>query len=84
MYPESHAPGRGQPLNRPRASHRPSQIYPLLRELAAAGARVRVPVAVPCRVLKIARQPYYRWLSQPVTDAEWVQAHRANGTCQTV
>ena len=31
-----------------------------------------------CRVLKIARQPYYRWLAQPVTDAEWVQARRAN------
>ena len=43
-----------------------------------AGARVRVPVAVTCRVLKIARQPYYRWRARPVTDAEWVQAHRAN------
>ena len=53
-------------------------IYPLVRELAAAGARVRVPVAVTCRVLKIARQPYYRWLAQPVTDADWVEAHRAN------
>ena len=31
-----------------------------------------------CRVLKIARQPYYRWLAEPVTDAEWIQAHRAN------
>ncbi len=53
-------------------------IYPLVRELAAAGAPVRVPVAVTCRVLKIARQPYYRWLADPVTDAEWEQAHRAN------
>jgi transposase InsO family protein len=49
-------------------------IYPLVRELAVDG----VPVTVTCRVLKIARQPYYRWLAQPVTDAEWVQAHRAN------
>lgn len=31
-----------------------------------------------CRVLHIARQPYYRWLAHPVTDAEWVEAHRAN------
>ena len=31
-----------------------------------------------CRVLKIARRPYYRWLAAPVTDAEWVEAHRAN------
>jgi putative transposase len=43
-------------------------------ELAADG----IPVAVTCRVLKLARQPYYRWLAQPVADAEWVQAHRAN------
>lgn len=48
--------------------------YPLVRELAAAG----IPVTVTCRVLKIARQPYYRWLARPVTDADWVQAHRAN------
>jgi transposase InsO family protein len=53
-------------------------IYPLVRELAAADAPVRVPVAVTCRVLKIARQPYYRWLASPVRDAEWVEAHRAN------
>ena len=49
-------------------------MYPLVRELAVDG----IPVAVTCRVLKIARQPYYRWLAEPVTDAEWVQAHRAN------
>jgi len=49
-------------------------IYPLVRELAADG----IPVTVTCRVLKIARQPYYRWLAAPVTEAEWVAAHRAN------
>jgi transposase InsO family protein len=49
-------------------------IYPLVRELAVDG----IPVTVTCRVLKIARQPYYRWLAQPVTEAEWVQACRAN------
>jgi transposase InsO family protein len=43
-------------------------------ELAADG----IPVAVACRVLKLARQPYYRWLAEPVTDAEWIEAHRAN------
>jgi transposase InsO family protein len=37
-----------------------------------------VPVAVSCRVLKLHRQHYYAWLAQPVTDAEWTQAHRAN------
>jgi transposase InsO family protein len=43
-------------------------------ELAADG----IAVTVACRVLKLARQPYYRWLANPVTDADWVQAHRAN------
>ena len=45
-----------------------------MNELAADG----IPVAVTCRVLKLARQPYYRWLADPVTDAEYVEAHRAN------
>ena len=31
-----------------------------------------------CRVLKLARQPYYRWLANPITDAELVEAYRAN------
>ncbi len=35
-------------------------------------------MAVSCRVLKLHRQHYYAWLAQPVTDAEWTQAHRAN------
>lgn len=35
-------------------------------------------MAVTCRVLKLARQPYYRWLAAPVTDAERVEAFRAN------
>lgn len=37
-----------------------------------------MPVAVTCRVLKLARQPCYRWLADPITDAELVQAYRAN------
>jgi len=49
-------------------------MYPLVRELAVDG----IPVTVTCRVLKIARQPYYRWLQSPVTDAELEQAYRAN------
>ena len=53
-------------------------MYPLVRELAAKDAPLRVPVTVTCRVLKIARQPYYRWLNAPVTDAELVEAYRAN------
>ncbi|MBF6169789.1 IS3 family transposase [Streptomyces gardneri] len=52
----------------------PKMIYPLVRELAEDG----IPVTVTCRVLKLARQPYYRWLAKPVTAAELDQAYRAN------
>ena len=45
-----------------------------MKELAADG----VPVAVTCGVLKLARQPYYRWLANPITDAELAEAYRAN------
>ncbi|MDQ6524435.1 IS3 family transposase [Nocardioides sp. LHD-245] len=52
----------------------PKMMHPLVRELAVDG----IPVTVACRVLKIARQPYYRWLQSPVTDADLVEAYRAN------
>ncbi len=45
-----------------------------MNELAADG----IPVAVTCRVLQIARQPYYRWLARPLTDAELAEAYRAD------
>ncbi|WP_280241646.1 hypothetical protein [Nocardia abscessus] len=38
----------------------------------------QIPVAVTCRVLKIARQPYYRWLADPVTAADLDHAYRTN------
>lgn len=53
-------------------------IYPPVRELAAVGGRVRVPVAVTYRVLGLARQPYYRWLAAPIAAADLTAAHRAN------
>ena len=53
-------------------------MHPLVRELAADGAPIRVPVAVTCRVLKLSRQPYYRWLRDPVTPSEVIVAYRAN------
>jgi putative transposase len=37
-----------------------------------------IPVTVTCRVLKLSRQPYYRWLAAPVTDRDWDEAHLAN------
>lgn len=49
-------------------------MYPLVSELAADG----IPVVVSCRVLKLARQPYYRWLRDPVTSRELEEAYRAN------
>ena len=42
-----------------------------MSELADDG----IPVTVTCRVLKLAREPYYRWLTAPVTDREWDEAH---------
>ena len=49
-------------------------IYPLVSELAGDG----IPVTVTCRVLKLARQPYYRWLAHPITARELEQAYLAN------
>ena len=45
-----------------------------MSELAADG----IPVAVSLRVLKLSRQPYYRWRKQQVTPSELVEAYRAN------
>ena len=45
-------------------------MYPLVRELAVDG----IPVTVTCRVLKLARQPYYRWLQAPVGQRELTRA----------
>lgn len=49
-------------------------MYPLVRDLAAGG----VPVAVACRVLKIARQSYCRWLAAPIAARELDEAYLAN------
>ena len=49
-------------------------IYPLVKELAGDG----IPVVVTCRVLKLARQPYYRWLAAPVGARELEEAYLAN------
>jgi len=48
--------------------------YPLVRDLAADG----IPVTVTCRVLGFSTQGFYRWLSSPVTDREWDDAHLIN------
>jgi putative transposase len=43
--------------------------------MAAAGARIRVPVAVACRVLGLTTQGYYKWLKNPVSQRDWDDAH---------
>jgi len=50
-------------------------VFPLVREMAAAGARIRVPVAVACRVLGLSTQGYYQWLKKPVCQRDWDDAH---------
>ncbi len=45
-----------------------------MKELAADG----IPVTVTCRVLKLARQPYYRWLAADIPEREVTAAYRAN------
>lgn len=45
-----------------------------MTELTAAG----IPVTVTCRVLKLSRQPYYRWLADPVTARDVAGAYRAD------
>jgi transposase InsO family protein len=49
-------------------------MYPLVRELAVDG----IPVTVTCRVLKLARQPYYRWLAAPVGPRELTRPYLAD------
>lgn len=49
-------------------------MYPLVRELAGDG----IPVVVSCRVLDLARQPYYRWLNSAISDGQFAEAHLAN------
>jgi putative transposase len=48
-------------------------------ELAADG----IPGTVTCRVLNLARQPYYRWRANQVTDAELAEAYLANAIFDT-
>jgi len=53
-------------------------VFLLVREMAAADARVRVPVAVACRVLGRSTQGYYQWLNDPVSHRDWDDAHLIN------
>jgi transposase InsO family protein len=49
-------------------------MFPLVRELAVDG----IAVTVTCRVLKLCRQQYYRWLDEPITERQLDEAYLAN------
>jgi transposase InsO family protein len=49
-------------------------MFPLVRELAGDG----IPVTVTCRVLKLCRQQYYRWIHGPLTERQVDEAYLAN------
>jgi len=52
--------------------------YPLVLDLAATGALIRVPVAVTCRVLGFSKQAFYKWKKNPVSRRDWDDAHLIN------
>ena len=49
-------------------------MFPLVLDLAADG----IPVAVTCRVLGFSKQAFYQWRADPVTPADWDDAHLIN------
>ena len=49
-------------------------MYPLVLDLAATTAPVRVPVAVTCRVLGFSKQAFYKWCKHPVSQRDWEDA----------
>ena len=53
-------------------------IYPLVRDLAAPTAPLRVPVTVTCRVLGFSTQAFYKWLSNPVCPRDYGDAYLIN------
>jgi len=53
-------------------------MYPLVRDLAAPTALLRVPVTVTCRVLGFSTQGFYKWLRQPVSQRDYDDAHLIN------
>lgn len=48
--------------------------YPVVTDLADDA----IPVKLSCRVPGFSRQAYYAWLTNPVSDREWADAHAAN------
>lgn len=53
-------------------------MYPLVLDLAASKAPVRVQVTVTCRVLGFSKQAFYQWRKRPVTQRDWDDAALIN------
>jgi putative transposase len=53
-------------------------VFPLVRDMAAAGAHLRVPVTVACRVLGLSTAGYYKWVKNPFSQRDWDDAHATN------
>ncbi len=53
-------------------------MYPLVLDLAADTAPVKVPVAVTCRVLGFTTQAFYKWKKNPVSQRDRDDAHPIN------
>lgn len=53
-------------------------MYPLVLELAAPDALLRVPVSVTCRVLGFSKQAFYQWCRRRVSDREFDEAYLLN------
>lgn len=50
-------------------------MYPLVRELKE---HEQIPVALTCRVLKLCRQAYYRWVRKPCSERDLLDAYLTN------
>ena len=53
-------------------------MYPLVLELAATDAPLRVPVVVTCRVLGFSTQAFYKWRADPVSARDLSDAYLTN------
>ena len=58
-------------------------MYPLVREMTAPNAPLRVPVAVVCRVLGFSEQGYYQWRTQPISARQQEEEHLDRGGART-
>ena len=53
-------------------------MYPLVLDLAAKDAPIRVPVTVTCRMLKFSKQAFYAWKKCPVSQRDFDDAQLIN------